>query len=116
MCGPNGTLSVASKFVVLTVLIGITLFMTLISTIILASHLDGHPTNTSKIIIFLFWFGYYLMYLILLVNKPVKETSQTTTEISKSATQGTTAISEVSKSKSSTIQVTTTSSNQGMFY
>ena len=116
MCGPNGTLSVASKFVVLTVLIGITLFMTLISTIILASHLDGHPTNTSKIIIFLFWFGYYLMYLILLVNKPVKETSQTTAEISKSATQGTTAISEVSKSKSSTIQVTTTSSNQGMFY
>ena len=62
MCGPSGTLSVASKFVVLTVLIGITLFMTLISTIVLASHLDGHPTNTSKIIIFLFWFGYYLMY------------------------------------------------------
>ena len=54
MCGPSGTLSVASKFVVLTVLIGITLFMTLISTIVLASHLDGHPTNTSKIIIFLF--------------------------------------------------------------
>ena len=51
MCGPSGTLSVASKFVVLTVLIGITLFMTLISTIVLASHLDGHPTNTSKIII-----------------------------------------------------------------
>ena len=55
------------------------------------------------------------MYLILLVNKPVKETSQTTAEISKSATQGTTAISEVSKSKNSTIQVTTTSPNQGMF-
>ena len=56
MCGPSGTLSVASKFVVLTVLIGITLFMTLISTIVLASHLDGHPTNTSKIIIlFLIW-------------------------------------------------------------
>ena len=54
MCGPSGTLSVASKFVVLTVLIGITLFMTLISTIVLASHLDGHPTNTSKMIIFLF--------------------------------------------------------------
>ena len=117
MCGPSGTLSVASKFVVLTVLIGITLFMTLISTIVLASHLDGHPTNTSKIIIvFIFWFGYYLMYLILLVNKPVTETSQTTAEISKSATQGTTAISEVSESKSSTIQVTTTSSSQGMFY
>ena len=63
------------------------------------------------------------MYLILLVNKPVTETSQTTAEISKttaeiskSATQGTTAISEVLKNKSSTIQVTTTSSNQGMFY
>ena len=54
MCGPSGTLSTASKFVVLTVLIGITLFMTLISTIVLASHLDGHPTNTSKMIIFLF--------------------------------------------------------------
>ena len=54
MCGPSGTLSVASKFVVLTVLIGITLFMTLISTIVLASHLDGHPTNTSNILTFLF--------------------------------------------------------------
>ena len=53
MCGPSGTLSVASKFVILTVLIGITLFMTLISTIILASHLDGHPTNTSKIFLFI---------------------------------------------------------------
>ena len=116
MCGPSGTLSVASKFIVLTTIIVITLFMTLISTIVLASHLDGHPTNTSKIIIFLFWFGYYLMYLILLVNQPVEETSQTTAEISKSATQSTTAISEVSKSNSSTIEVTTTSSNQGMFY
>ena len=56
------------------------------------------------------------MYLILLVNKPVKETSQTTTEISKSATQGTTTKFEVSENKSSTIQVTNTSSNQGMFY
>ena len=56
------------------------------------------------------------MYLILLVNLTVKETSQTTAEISKSATQSTTAISEVSKSNSSTIEVTTTSSNQGMFY
>jgi hypothetical protein len=56
MCGPSGTLSAASKFVVLTVLIGITLFMTLISTIVLASHLDGHPTKTSKIIyFFLIW-------------------------------------------------------------
>ena len=54
MCGPSGTLSVASKFIVLTTIIVITLFMTLISTIVLASHLDGHPTNTSKIIIFLF--------------------------------------------------------------
>ena len=56
------------------------------------------------------------MYLILLVNKPVKETSQTTAEISKSATQGTTVISEVSESKNNTIQGTTTSPNQGMFY
>ena len=58
----------------------------------------------------------FKMYLILLVNKPVKETSQTTTEISKSATQGTTTKFEVSENKSSTIQVTNTSSNQGMFY
>ena len=63
------------------------------------------------------------MYLILLVNKPVTENSQrtaemskTTAEIPKSATEGTTAISEVSESKNSTIQVTTTSSNIGMFY
>ena len=56
MCGPSGTLSVASKFVVLTVLIGITLFITLISTIVLATHLDGHPTNTSKIMIHISFF------------------------------------------------------------